>query len=73
MYTSLEKCNAAAAAYYASHPGEKENGVQETKGKKTKKEIKSFKQRIFDAANRRASKELEGFDKAIKILKNKEE
>jgi hypothetical protein len=38
MYKSLAACQKAAAAYYATHPGEKD-GVQEAKEQETKKEI----------------------------------
>ena len=50
MYTSLKKCNAAAAAYYASHPGEKD-GLQETKRKETKKEIDFWEEAKLHAFN----------------------
>lgn len=38
MYTSLAACQRAAAAYYASHPGEKD-GMQEETGKKATKKV----------------------------------
>ena len=39
MYTSLSACKRAAAAYYSSHPGEKENGLQKETKKETGEEI----------------------------------